>query len=322
MSIDGMTLVETKFDMEIPPEVTPSPFIEGTNIQYAWDATSLEPLKRCARLYRYTIIDGYRSKKDNANLRYGSEFHTSMHQYELLKADGLEHDECVFHVVRDLLFRTDDFRPDDKYKNRPSLVTAVISYLEKYKDDKAETLILENGKPAVELSFRFELDYGPTPDQPYVLCGHLDRVVEFSGEQFIMDYKTTTTTPSDYYWKQFSPHNQMSLYTLASRVVFNAPVKGVIINAIQVKVDSVTCVRGTTYRTSDQQDEWLADLQFWLRLAEEYAKNDYWPMNDTACDKYGGCRFREVCSKSPSVRQMYLDEDFTKEEPWNPLKPR
>ena len=32
------------------------------------------------------------------------------------------------------------------------------------------------GKPAVELSFRFELPYGPSDDQPYLLCGPLDRV--------------------------------------------------------------------------------------------------------------------------------------------------
>jgi hypothetical protein len=45
-------------------------------------------------------------------------------------------------------------------------------------------------------------------------------------------------------------------------------------------------------------------------------------MNDTACDKYGGCEFREVCSKSPSVRDKFLKADFKQEEPWNPLIPR
>lgn len=302
----------------------PSKFIEGTYIQYAWDATSLECLKRCPRLYQYEMIEGWRSKRDNVHLRYGSEFHTCMHQYEMLKADRIEHDESVFLIVKDLLLRTDDWRPDDKYKNRESLVKAVIRYLDKYENDTAVTLVMENGKPAAELSFKFMLDYGPVADegQPYVLCGHLDRLVEFNGEKFIMDYKTTTTTPSDYYWRQFNPHNQMSLYTLASDVVFQAPVKGVIINAIQILVDNVNCVRGTTYRTKDQLDEWLGSLQFWLRLAEEYATNNYWPMNDTACDKYGGCRYREVCSRSPSVRDKYLEADFIKEEPWNPLNPR
>jgi hypothetical protein len=54
---------------------------------------------------------------------------------------------------------------------------------------------------------------------------------------------------------------------------------------------------------------------------EEYAKEGYWPQNDTACDKYGGCRFRGVCSRSPSVRQAFLDSDFRREM-WNPLDTR
>ena len=51
----------------------------------------------------------------------------------------------------------------------------------------------------------------------------------------------------------------------------------------------------------------------------------YWPMNDTACDKFGGCRFRGICSKSPSVRERFLSTDYVKlpkEDRWNPLRSR
>jgi hypothetical protein len=51
----------------------------------------------------------------------------------------IEHDEAVFHVVKGLLLRTDDWRPDDKYKNRTTPVKAAIRYLDKFKDDKAKT---------------------------------------------------------------------------------------------------------------------------------------------------------------------------------------
>ena len=320
-----MPTMQEMIDQEYPPPPeAPSPFVEvdGTIIQYAWDSTSLEYLKRCPRLYQYQK-QGWQPHDENVHLRFGSEFHQVMHEYELLKADGIEHEEAVFLVVKELLLRIDDFRPDHKYKNRLNLVRAVVRYMDKFQDDKAKTIILDNGKPAVELSFRFELDYGPVgSDQPYLICGHLDRVVEFQGDPFIMDYKTNTTTPSDYYWRGFEPHNQMTLYTLASGVVLSSPVKGVIINSIQLMVEDVRVTRGTTYRTKDQLEEWLRDLSYWLNLAETYAVANYYPMNDTACDKYGGCKFREVCSKSPSVRQMYLEAEFVREEPWNPLKVR
>jgi PD-(D/E)XK nuclease superfamily len=299
-----------------------TPFLSGTNIQYAWDATCLEAFKRCPRLYYYKMIEGWRSKTDNIHLRFGGEFHTALQQYELVKADGLDHDECMFHVVRELLYRVEDWDPDDKYKNRQFLIRSVIGWLDKYKDDNAVVIKQANGKPAVEVSFAFELDYGPIEGQPYVLCGHLDRIVDFQGELFVMDHKTTKTTPSSYYWDQFEPNNQMTLYTLAGKVIFQTNVKGVIIDSAQLMIDTTRFTRGTTYRTQDQLEEWLLDLEDHLDLALKYAKQNYWPMNDTACDKYGGCEFRDVCSKSPSVRSHFLKGDFNQEEPWNPLKVR
>lgn len=313
-----LSLVET----EIPPEI-PSKFLPGTFIQYAWDATSLEAFKRCPRLYFYEMIEGWRPKRESVDLRWGAEFHTAMHQYHLIRADDIKHDEAVFHVVRELMYRVEDWDPDHKYKTRFTLIRSVIRYLDQYEHDPAKTVMQSNGKPAVELSFSFELDYGPKDStQPYILCGHLDRLVDFQGEIFAEDYKSTKSTPGPYFWNQFEPNNQMSLYTLAGKIIFQTNIKGVLIDSIQLMVDDTRCTRGTTYRTEDQLQEWLIDLNAWLIKAEEYAIAQYWPMNDTACDKYGGCKFRDICSKSPSVRERFLKGDFNKEEPWNPLIPR
>ena len=43
----------------------------------------------------------------------------------------------------------------------------MVDYLIIFVDDPAQTHIMSNGKPAVELSFRFELDFGPNSDHPY-----------------------------------------------------------------------------------------------------------------------------------------------------------
>jgi hypothetical protein len=320
-----MTNTETdieQLDLGSAPEI-PSKFLPGTLIQYAWDATSLESFKRCPRLYFYEMIEGWRPKNESVDLRWGAEFHTAMHQYQLIKADGIAHDEAVFHVIRELLYRIEDWDSDHKYKNPFTLIRSVIRYLDQYEHDPAKTVMQSNGKPAVELCFNFVLDYGPKGStQPYVLCGHLDRVVDFQGEIFAEDYKSTKSTPGDYFWNQFEPNNQMSLYTLSGKIVFQTNIKGVLIDSIQIMVDDTRCTRGTTYRTEDQLAEWLVDLEQVLEEAEAAAIKGYWRMNDTACDKYGGCKFRECCSKSPGVRERFLKGDFTKEEPWNPLIPR
>lgn len=322
-----------KADFIISSEAPPvSPFLTGTNIQYAWDSTSIGYLKTCPQLYKYVMIDGWAEKDTSIHLRFGAEFHSVLEEYEKHIAGGAEHNEAMHTVVYDLFCRIVDFDPSPdtkagKYKSRKSLIRAVIWYLDQRPKDNAKTLILDDGRPAVELSFRFELGHGPggQKDVPYMLCGHLDSVVTFNDELFVMDHKTTTTTPGSYYYNQFEPNNQMTLYTLASQVVLEAPVSGVIINAIQLLTDSVKPDRGMTYRTPDQLSEWLDDLEVWFKNAESYAVRGYWPKNDTACDKFGGCKFREICSKSPSVRENFLKSNFNKlpvEERWNPLKAR
>lgn len=328
---------DTKF-----PTTTLSPFLPETFIQYAWDSTSLGYLKRCPRLYQYIMIEGWTSNDESIDLRFGREYHKALENYDKSKAAGIPHEDSVFDVTRQLLVDTNGWNVDTdtkkgRYKNRNSLLRTVLDYLDHFRDDPAATYIKADGEAAVELSFRFELDWGPktgtygegkfnTPaGQPYLLCGHLDRVVVFQDEVFVMDRKTTTTTPGSYFFDRFEPDNQMSLYSFASRIILNSPIKGVIIDAAQILANSSRFVRGFTLRTADQLEEWVHDLHYWFNLAESFALAAYWPQNDTSCDKYGGCPFRGICSKSPGVRQQYLKSTFKQlplEERWNPLKPR
>lgn len=318
----------------------PSPFLPGTKIQYAWDSTSLGMLKTCPRLYQYTMIDGWGSREESVHLRFGIEYHKAIEDYDQAKAQGLKHTAAMNHAIGECLKRVWDWDPDvdtpaGRYKNQNTLLSLLVDYFDTFISDAAETYVMANGKAAVELSFRFELDWGPQGNshqafehgaQPYLLCGHLDRVVTFNDSLFVMDHKTSKTTLGDYYFDQYHPNNQMTLYSLAGKIVVDSPVRGVIIDAAQILLEKPNAFkRGMTYRTKEQLDEWLQDLEYWLRQAEAYATAGHWPMNDTACDKFGGCRFREVCSKSPQVRHIYLKSNFDQlapDERWNPLKER
>jgi hypothetical protein len=337
------------------PREGPSPFLEGTAIQYAWDSTCLGAFKRCPRLYQLSILEGWRPKADRVHLTFGIHYTNALEAYDKLKASYAEaqgeafHDQAVMLVVNKMMCDTwvEDHRwehgPHDSKignKNFYNLLRSVIWYLDQFEHDTAETVIAEDGTPLVERSFRMELDWGPkanrtwnhndgekpqdwNPFQPYVLCGHLDKVVNFIGGTYVMDHKTTKSTLSSYYFDQWEPNNQMSLYTIASQVIFGGPVKGVIIDAAQILVGSTVFARGMTYRTPAQSEEWLVDLHYWLDQAEACATAEYWPMNDTACFN---CDFNKgegkICAKDPSVRRAFLEAGFTRDAPWNPLKPR
>ena len=123
-------------------------------------------------------------------------------------------------------------------------------------------------------------------------------------------------------FNHYDVDNQMSLYTLAGQVVLNTTIRGIIIDHAKVLVGSSSFSRGISYRTPDQLAEWVNDLNWWLDQAVIFAERQHWPMNDTACTKYGECRFLKICSKSPHAREAFLKANFTQGEQWNPLKAR
>ena len=304
--------------------MTNSPFLPGTRTQFAWDSTSLGWLKECPRKYQYSMLEGWRSNTESVHLAFGLQYHSALELYDRWRATGVDHDQALVHAVDTAMINTAGWQFDHPYKTRENLIRSVIWYLEEFKEDPAQTVILANGKPAVELSFRMELDWGPTGHlggQPYLLCGHIDRLVTFAEGTYVMDRKTTGSTPGSSYFDGFAPDNQMSLYSLASKIVYHTPVKGVIIDAAQIQVGATKFARGFTYRSDAQLAEWLDDTHYWFSQAVLYSETGYWPQNDKSCNNFGGCVFRRVCSKSPDVREKFLASDFHREE-WNPLIPR
>lgn len=310
-----------------------SPFIADTHIQYAWDSTSLGWLKECPRKYYYAMVRGLTPKAEAIHLEFGILYHSALEHYDRLKFEGVTHDEAVHNTVAMTLVNTwrdgkawrsaSDLPSEDRasLKSRENLIRTIVWYMDKYKDDPAATKALPDGQPMVELNFKFEAPFGYDLTTPYLFCGYLDRVVTFQGADFVMDRKTTTQTLSSYYYAQYDPDNQMSLYTVAAQVAFHTPVRGVIVDAAQIAVGFSRFGRSFASRTRDQVDEWLKDTGLWLRSAEQYAEKAYWPMNDKSCHKYGGCPFVPICTKSAVIREKFLESNYDV-RPWNPLVPR
>lgn len=256
--------------------------------------------------------------KDAAEVATGDGFH--------VRKLGAESDSPGWQKLLGVWDPNAQLDPDKAAKNAktvPNLFRSVVWYLDRFGDkDPIDTIQLDNGKPAVELSFRFDAGFKTSSTgEPILLSGHLDRVGMFAGLGHVVDRKTSSSTLGQYYFDQFNPHNQMSLYSIAGRVVTNTPIKGVIIDAAHIAKGFTAFARGITTRTEGQLEEWLSDFKFYVALAERFATSNYWPMNDTACNDFGGCAFRGICSKDPKVRLTYLKNQFHIEK-WDPLKVR
>lgn len=306
--------------------------------QTAWDSTSLACFKACARRYYYMHVLGYQSRGSSPHLYFGIAFHEGREKYRHALAQGSTHDEAVLVMVKYTLDKTgtrdasgrwtswlnDDIKSAN-IKNRYTLVRSLVWWADWQKDLPLTTLILANGKPAVELSFRFhafDLD-----DEPILLCGHMDEVADDdSGQRYVADAKTSQNALKDSYFQQFSPNTQISLYSVAAKVVLDEEgvrgeprrIAGVLIDAAQIGVNFTRFARRPIPRPAAVLEEFLDETKGWIALAHDYARRDYWPKNESSCFL---CSFKRVCSQAPSFRETWLKTDYVSWA-WNPLEAR
>lgn len=334
-----------------------SPFIEGTTIQYAWDSVSLTSFLSCPRRYQYQIIEGLvpNSTGYAIALVFGILFHKGLEEYHrektLLKAGGMvgdedAHEAALLHAVRHLLndqpatatLPTDEvieemaenYDPDEddgiqlrnsKVRTRYYLIRAVVWYLEHYKDDPCSTIIMPSGAPAVELSFRIPLPIDIASGAKHhqlMLCGHIDRGIEFNGHHYPDDYKTAKSITQQ--WKEmFDLSHQMTGYSVAGSILFEAPVIGAMIDGIALQIGQCKFNRHFTTRSEGQVQEYFELLGYVAQQAERHYLSGSYPMNTASCYF---CEFKQVCRTPPEYRDRYISQHYSRKPGWNPLENR
>jgi hypothetical protein len=292
----------------------------------AWDSVSRGAAKKCWRYYKLAIVDGWQSRQKSVDLVFGIWMHESRERYYHARAAGKSHDEGVDAALAHALEVTWD-RPlgrpwasDHPQKNRLTLLRSVVWYLDAVaEDDALVTIVLPNGKPAIELSLSADSGFRSAEGEAFILCGHIDRAVTVNELPFPTDLKTTKTTigsEASNYFEQFSPDDQMSGYSWLFAKATGSPVTGVIIDAIQVAQGFSRFARGHTGRSPGQLAEWLEGAGLLFEEAERRARSGKYPMNEKSCFL---CEFRrEVCSRSPGSREAALRAGFVRRV-WDPL---
>lgn len=300
----------------------------ASGVQIGWDSTSIKATMKCMRYYAYSILWGLQPNQTSVHLEFGGLYAKALENFYKYRARGDDLQTAARRVVREALESTWDRETGlpidwgDPKKNRYTLVRSVVWYLDQFGDEKdsaIKTHHMSDGTPAVELSFRFNM----TDD--IILSGHLDRVVEFQGALWPMDQKTTGGTIGPYFFDQFKPDTQFTLYALAGKLILQAPMKGVIIDGAQIAVGFTRFERGFTMRTEAQITDWWHGTEQYIALTQHItagAKSpEDFPMNTESCGNYGGCAFREICASSPRIRPNLIATKY-KQRVWDPLEPR
>ncbi len=329
--------------LNVAAHMVDSQFVTGTTVQYAWDSVSLTSILACPRRYQYGILRGLVPNRPSfaIALVFGILFHRGLEFYHKAAAAGEDHDQAVETATRLLLAEpatatlpidddideaADKHDPDEddginlrnsKIRTRYYLFRALVWYLEHYREDPCETIILPSGQPAVELSFRVPLSIDVL-GQPLLLCGHLDRGVRFNDFIYALDYKTTKSITKQ--WQQmFELSHQMTGYTIGSSVIFDAPSKGCIVDGVALQVGQVKFGRSFTSRTKGQISEYFELLSYVRDKAILHAETGSYPMNTASCYF---CDFKDICSQPPEYRERFISQHYSAKPGWNPLDNR
>lgn len=293
------------------------------NLELVWSSTTLGTLKECPRKYQYSILEGWATRGENIDINFGWLYHGALERFQRQLALGASRLEAMIFSIRWTMIEAAPkllANPSETAANKslPNLIRSIVWHCDNFEHDVLEQIIMYDNEPAVELSFVIDAGIRSASGEDFQFSGHLDRLIRFNGNTYWHDYKTTKTTLGDNYFEQFNPDNQASLYTLASKVAFDVPTLGGIIDAAQIAVGFTRFGRKPINRTQGQLDEWIRDTRMYLAQAEVYAVTNHWPMNDKACFR---CNFRDICSKDPRVRQAFLKSNYG-ERNYDPLEIR
>lgn len=210
--------------------------------------------------------------------------------------------------------------PESTKKNRVSLLRVLTWWMldqPEELEDGVHPYTFPDGTVAVEHSFTLPIPRSTPSGTQYTLSGHLDDISEFGLEHYIADNKTTGTTMAKAI-AGYSPHYQIDTYDMVGSILWPDLIDGVMIDMAQLTVDGAKFGRTFLRKTEGLREEHWQTIDHYLKMAEEYATSNYWPMNKAAC---WNCPFATICSIDPGQRQRYLDA-MPKREQWNPLIPR
>ena len=310
-----------------------SPTVPG--LQLVWDATSISSFLACPTRYYYSIVLGLTPATKSVHLTFGGAYQRALETYDRERLRGIAHREATVRAVtvgyregaslplekQPADLAVTEPTPPAEVKRRDMLVKAIVDHCEQYADDPLRTVVLANGEPAVELSFRY--DSGLTLlSRPVEFSGHFDRVVAHgSGPDaswYILDHKTSKRPVDTNYRAKFELSTQMSHYDFSAAVVLPRKPVGVIIDSVQMLVDAVRTTRFPLRFTPSQSREYYEDLQQLLPAAGNFVAQRRWPRNRESCML---CDFKKLCRVDASIRPHIAATEFTRRL-WDPAEPR
>jgi hypothetical protein len=304
------------------------------------DNFALTMHQTCPAKYDLRIRQNWTSRGKSAALGFGGALHSGMaHWYKT-------HD--LGQALLAIAGGWNEDVPVDDWRTKEKCITTMIEYSKMYPAESFQVVGLVDGNPMIEVPFTIEMDglrvpfcgrwvdvFGEehpgcgymvrdftatvcpqcgAPLEPIEYGGIFDGLIEFSGQVYILEHKSTSVLGSTYF-NQFKPNNQVCGYIWAAGKLSGKKVVGALVNAIGVyKASATKFEREITSRSETALLEWKKNVQSTCAEIRFHEHHEFWPMRTMACTLYGRCEFLDVhVLEHQAEREKRLENDFIRE---------
>lgn len=284
------------------------------------DTSMLKTKRSCLRKVELEYLLHWKPRTPNVHLHAGKSFARGLEvARDSFYVKGESPEISVAHGVGALLKEYGNFEcPEDSAKSATRMAGALEYYFSIYRlgEDKAIPLELPSGKKAIEFSFLQPVDYKhPVTGDPILFSGRFDMAVGYAGGRFGEDDKTTSQLGMSW-GRQWELDIQMTAYCWGA-AQGGFPLDGFLIRGVSILKTKYDHAQEITYRAPWRIERWYEQVMKDLRDLQQGWESGHFDVNEGhACNEYGGCVFRNVCSaKEP---EGWLDTHFIRRR-WDPV---
>lgn len=272
-----------------------------------WDYTAINAFQTCRRYYYYMMVKHLQTLTKSPALLFGGAIHDALDVYY---TEGIDKALAKFRETY-----------KDKEGDDLRTVSNGVKMLEQYAIVYANEPFKVLGKP--EAGFVFPLT------EDIMWGGRMDLPVEWSGDLWIVEHKTTTALRSNFF-RQFDLCKQITGYTVGAEVCYNRKCQGCIVNALEPwkelkrptaksKRPEDHFVRNPMPRTKMLKDRFkmnIARIVRDIRWCEQ--ENEFYEAEKKeTCFSYNyDCPYKQLCLYGEDERIIKRDYRVEKWEPY------
>lgn len=289
------------------------------------DSSLIAAFRSCPYKAKMEFLDHWKSRSPSVHLHAGGAFARGLEvARRAFYEQGLSPDEAIAEGCQALALFYGDFEcPPDSGKSLVRMLGALeysLTVAWPMTDDTAVPLSLAGGKRGIEFNFVEPVDFKhPETGDPLLYCGRFDMLVEFAGQAFGEDDKTTSQLGASWS-RQWDLRSQFTAYCWgAKRAGIN--LEGFLVRGTSILKTKYDHAQAITYRPQWMIDQWYETLikHDLPRMLQQW-ESGQWSMNlDHACTEYGGCGFKQVCLSRPNDRGQWLESGFQRRK-WDPVE--